>query len=204
MSVRRWLLPRLFAALYDRLAPLYDQISLVAFAGEWARWQAIALRYADRAPVVELGCGTGQAQAALRRAGLAAAGVDPAAPMLRRARRRAAGRLIQARAQQLPLRSGSVGTLLSIFPTAYILDPATWREAERVLAPGGRFVIVDHGWLTPDAPHRRLLVGLHRLVYGAGSSGLPPPLPHHCLPRLALVERSAHGFVSITVATRPG
>lgn len=203
MAVRRWLLPRLFAALYGWLAPCYDQISLAGFAGEWARWQAIALRYADRAPVVELGCGTGHALAALRRAGLAAAGIDPATPMLRQARRRAPGRLIQARAQHLPLRDGSVGTLLSIFPTAYILDPATWREAERVLAPGGRFVIVDHGWLAPDAPHRWLLVGLHRLVY-YGAGGEPLPLPCGGLPRLALLERSAHGFVSILVATRPG
>lgn len=193
----------LFAALYDRLARSYDTISRLAFAGEWERWQAAALRYADRQPIVEIGCGTGQSIARLRQQGKVAFGLDAAAPMLQQARRRAAGALIQAQAQRLPLRDASVGTLLSIFPTPYILDQATWREAARVLTPDGRLIIVTHGWLEPDDPLRLALALGHRLIYGR-QAALAPPLPAELPPTLALIERTSHGFAAIHVATRQG
>lgn len=204
MDLRRWLRQRCFEALYSSLAPCYDAVSRLAFAGEWAHWQAAALRFADRSPVVEIGSGTGQALAMLGRAGIPAYGIDASWSMISQARRRAPGRLVWGRAQQLPLRSASVGTLLSIFPTAYILDPATWVEAARVLVPGGRFVIVAHGWLCPDDPLRAALTVLHRLVYGGHAAAMPPVArPVSLLPALALIERTPHGFVAVYVATRP-
>jgi ubiquinone/menaquinone biosynthesis C-methylase UbiE len=192
----------LFEALYDRLAAHYDRISRLAFAGEWDRWRMVAVRFIDRGPVVEIGCGTGQTLAALRRLPWPAVGLDPAAPMLRQARRRAAGRLIRAHGQRLPLRTASVGTLLSIFPTAYILDPAVWREVGRVLAPGGRFILIDGAWLSPRDPARWVLSKGHRLVYGPAPAEpwRPASWP---LPTLALVERTEHGFVSVYIATQP-
>ena len=201
MDARHRLRQQFFATLYSRLAPHYDRLSLAGFAGEWARWAAVAQRFVDRRPVLELGCGTGMTLAALARAGVPAWGVDPSGPMLAQARRRVPGRLVRARAQQLPVRSGSIGCVLSIFPTPYILDPATWTEVARVLQPGGRFIVVDHGWLQPRDPLRLCLVGLHHLVYGCQTTA-PPRLPTPGLPAVALTERTPHGFVSVYVATR--
>jgi ubiquinone/menaquinone biosynthesis C-methylase UbiE len=195
--LRRWL----FERLYDRLAPAYDTISWLAFAGEWARWQALADRFIDRLPVVELGCGTGQVVARLRRGGRPIVGLDTSAPMLRQARRRAAGRLVRADARALPLRTASVGTLLAIFPTAYILAPATGDEVARVLQPGGRLVVIDHAWLAADGLWRQVPRAIHAVVY-AGGQAPPAPLPGMPLPALSLVERSAHGFASVTVAAK--
>jgi ubiquinone/menaquinone biosynthesis C-methylase UbiE len=202
MVTRAGVLNALFAALYDQLAPAYDAIAALAFAGEWARWRELAARFADRTPIVEIGCGTGHTVASLSRDGLPVIGLDASSRMLAQARRRAVGRLARARAERLPLRAGSVGTILSIFPTRYILEPATWREVERALAPGGRLVVVTHGWLAPDSPRRATLAACHRLVYGGGAP-VAPPLPRSALSALSIVERSRHGFASILVAAKP-
>ncbi len=201
MDPRHRLRRALFELMYDRLAARYDALSVAAFAGEWRHWARVAQRFVDRGPVLELGCGTGATLADLARAGVPACGIDPSAPMLAQARRRAPGRLVQARAQYLPVRSGSIGCLLSIFPTSYILDPATWAEVARVLQPGGRVIVVDHGWLQPRDPLRLALVGLHHLVYGRQTTA-PSRLPTPGLPAVALTERTPHGFVSVYIATR--
>jgi ubiquinone/menaquinone biosynthesis C-methylase UbiE len=201
MSVRARALSRLFAALYDQLAPAYDTISTLAFAGEWSVWGETAARFADRTPIVEIGCGAGHTLAWLGHRGMVAFGIDSARPMLAQARRRAIGRLAQGRAASLPLRSASVGTLLSIFPTSYILEPATWREAERVLVPGGRLIVLTHAWLAPDSPRRAILAGCHRLLYGAASP-TPPRLPASALSIQSLIERSPHGYAALHVATK--
>lgn len=214
---RRSIRVAILTALYDRLARQYDTISRLGFAGEWSRWQAVALGFVDRRPIVELGCGTGHTLATLHQRGLPAYGIDLARPMLTQARSRANGALLQAQVQRLPLRDQSVGTLLSLFPTHYILDPATWSEAARVLQPGGRLIILDHGWLGPTDPWRLALLTAHRLFYGVAAgpppfAPTPPPdpaamaseLPHGILePTVALVERTPHGFVSVHIATKP-
>lgn len=202
MALRRRLRGWLFELLYSRLATHYDRVSAAAFAGEWERWAAVGQRLADAEPIFELGCGTGATLGGLLAAGRRAWGIEPSPAMLARARCRVAGHLIRARAQQLPLRDASVGTLLSLFPTAYILDPITWAEAARVLRPGGRVIVVGHGWLAPRDPWRWFLVLLHRIVYG-GWVGAPAELPAGRLRCVALVERTAHGFVAVYVATKP-
>jgi hypothetical protein len=42
---------------------------------------------------------------------------------------------------------------------------------------------------------------IHAVVY-AGGQAPPAPLPGMPLPALSLVERSAHGFASVTVAVK--
>jgi SAM-dependent methyltransferase len=115
--------------------------------GRWRRdyapalYEAIAARTGPGAGrrALDLGCGTGFVATALAARGWAVVGVDFSAPMLAAARHAipAAVRLVQARAEALPLRAAAVdlvtsGTAFHWFPPA-----ATHAEVHRVLAPGG-------------------------------------------------------------------
>lgn len=75
--------------------------------------------------------------------------VDPSAPLLEMARRKAAPfpvEFIERSAEALPLESGSVDTVLSTWTLCTVPDAArALREARRVLAPGGRLLFVEHG-----------------------------------------------------------
>lgn len=132
--------------LYNELAWAYDPISRFVSAGRWDVWRRFALEYVTGPRVLELGFGTGELLLAMRRQGFAAVGIDLSRPMLGVLGRKAAAQGVAvprllARAETLPFRSSSFDTVVSTFPAGYIVDPATMREAGRVLAPGGRLVI---------------------------------------------------------------
>ncbi len=82
--------------------------------------------------------------------------VDPSAEMLRMAESTVAGApvdvdLVQAGAEDLPVESSSIDTVLVTYTLCTIPDvfPAL-AEMARVLAPGGRLLFCEHG-LAPDA-----------------------------------------------------
>jgi ubiquinone/menaquinone biosynthesis C-methylase UbiE len=56
--------------------------------------------------------------------------------------------LVRGRAQQLPFPDHTFDAVVSTFPTPFIIEPETLREARRVLKPGARLVIVAGGILT--------------------------------------------------------
>jgi ubiquinone/menaquinone biosynthesis C-methylase UbiE len=148
----RRLVRRAFHHFYREFAWTYDAVAWAVSGGLWVRWATAALP-ALRGRVLELGFGPGHLQRALAdRPGVA--GIDASPQMARMASRRLRGtglapRLAVARAQGLPLRDGSVDTVVATFPAEYILDPATHAEVRRVLAPGGRLVIVPSAQLGP-------------------------------------------------------
>ena len=83
-------------------------------------------------------------------------GVDPAAQMHPRAQRRLRGlalpvELRALQAERLPLDDGSFDTVVCTYTLCSVQDPAAaLAEMRRVLRPGGRLLIAEHG-LAPDA-----------------------------------------------------
>jgi SAM-dependent methyltransferase len=66
--------------------------------------------------------------------------------MSRRVALAAPGAVAQADARQLPIATASVDVVLATFPAPYVVDPAFWSEAARVVRPGGRLrILLDAG-----------------------------------------------------------
>ncbi|HUG53136.1 MAG TPA: metalloregulator ArsR/SmtB family transcription factor [Vicinamibacteria bacterium] len=98
--------------------------------------------------VADLGCGTGQAAAALAAHVRRVVAVDQSAAMLKAARRRTAGfdnvELRQGSLEALPIEAGACAAALMLLTLTYVEDPAAaLAEATRVLRPGGRLVVAD-------------------------------------------------------------
>lgn len=103
-------------------------------------------------PIADIGCGTGNAAAALRRAGGAVVGVDLTIACLEVARRRADA-VVRADAARLPFQDGAFDAVVARGALHHLADTqAAMREIRRVLRPGGRALLVDPRefvWLEP-------------------------------------------------------
>jgi ubiquinone/menaquinone biosynthesis C-methylase UbiE len=135
-----------FERLYREFAWAYDAVAAAVSGGLWQRW-GLAARPFLQGRVLELGFGPGHVQLALAGGAHPACGLDASPQMIAIARRRLrrAGRparLAQGRAQQIPFAAASFDTVLATFPAEYIADPRTHAEIRRVLAPGGRVVML--------------------------------------------------------------
>ena len=159
----RWL-----RTIFNASAVDYDRIErLMAFGtGPWYRRQA--LRRAGLAPgmqVVDVGTGTGLTaiQAArLTGGGANVTGVDPSVGMLANARLPEGMRVIEGRAEALPVADSSCDFLSMGYALRHVPDlHITFREYRRVLKPGGRLLILE---ITP--PSSRLAFRLLKLYLG--------------------------------------
>jgi len=125
--------------------------------------------------VVDAGCGAGRAVAELAERGTRAVGVDLDPEMIAVARERwPAGEFHVGDACELPLETGSVAGYRADKVLHMVGDPArAVAEARRVLAPGGRAVLVGQDWDTivvdSDDPETT-----RRLVHAKADS-LPSP-----------------------------
>lgn len=145
-SGRRDFLDRIF----DETSVDYDRIEkLIGFgSGPWYRRQAL-LR-AGLAPgmrVVDVGVGTGLVAGAA--AGIVGdarlvIGVDPSAGMMAHARLPAGVRLLTGKAESIPLPDGSADFISMGFALRHVGSlEAAFAEFRRVLAPGGRLLIME-------------------------------------------------------------
>lgn len=189
---------------YDREMGFWDRV-LFGGAREWATSKA-------RGDVLEIGVGTGlnlphySGDASL-------IGIDLSEGMLAIARSRVAElgigdriELRQGDVQALQLPDASVDTVVSTFTFCTIPDPsAAAREARRVLRPGGRFVLVEHG----PSSRSWLRAGMHaaeRLTIRFGADHLTrDPVPYLTEAGFTIEEvlRSKAGIVFRAVATKP-
>lgn len=96
------------------------------------------------APVLDAGCGTGFASAALSQRARRVIGLDIALPMAAQARRRGEFGLV-ADLERLPLQHSSIGGYWSSLAWQWCSAALAAREAARVLVPGGRLQIATLG-----------------------------------------------------------
>jgi ubiquinone/menaquinone biosynthesis C-methylase UbiE len=133
------------------------------------------LELAAGATVVDVGCGTGRAVAELAERGARAIGVDLDPAMLAAARSRFPGIDVRAAdAAALPLDDGQARGYRADKVYHVLPDPhAALAEARRVLAPGGRIVLLGQDWDTmvidSDQPE------LTRRIVHARADTMPHP-----------------------------
>lgn len=177
-----------FERFYHEGAWTYDTVAWLVSGGYWRHWIAAPLPDLADTPILELGCGTGYLQRGRQGAAPLTAGLDESLPMLRLARGKAPrAALLRAVAQRLPFADASWPALIATFPAPYLFDPATLADIRRVLAPGGRLLILDAG-IMPDGPYQRAIRLVYLLVFGARSPEAQPQAD----PRLAWL--AGHGF----------
>jgi len=171
--------PRLRKFLFETLYKnqyLYRFASSVPFAGQWRIWQRLVLSRLHGHDVLELGCGLGDLLADMSESGYLCYAVEPSPQMVKAARETIQRRkldkkatVIQGSSQHLPFSNNSFDNVVSTFPSEYIYDPDTIAEVERVLRPGGRFIVVEGANLLPIGFLQPFLVLIQSLVYGKAS-----------------------------------
>ncbi len=199
-----------FRLLYHEMAWTYDLVAWLVSFGKWKAWGRAAIPRLQGKHVLELAHGPGHMLVAMCRAGLLPVGLDLSPDMGRLARARLRREscpvpLVRARAQALPFRSGAFDSLVSTFPTEFIADPATLREAARVMGQAGRVVIVP-GVVFAKSPPARALEWLYTVT---GQRDPEPPGISSAVEEAGLTLKREHepmgtAQVLIVVATKSG
>lgn len=198
------------AQIFDTVAGRYDRqmsvLERLLFDGSraWAVSRA-------RGSVVEIAVGTGLNLPLYPAAVTSVIGVELSGGMLALARRRVADddlervELRQGDVQVLDLPDHSADTVLSTFTFCSIPDPgAAARAAYRVLVPGGRFVLAEHG-PSQHALGRALMRAVEPLSVRFGADHLTrDPVPY--LEQAGFVvdelERAGRGGIAFRVLAR--
>lgn len=207
-SAFSWFLDRLYADL----AWAYDPASWLVSGGRWRDWQRAALPYLRRSRILEVGPGPGHFLHDLARHGFDVYAIDRSTAMWRRAGRRLEsigkpGRMVGGDARILPFADGSFDCLVYTFPTGVVREEAFWREAARVLRPGGRVVLVE-GASSETRIWPGLIERCWSFLLGQGGRVRPPvevsiDVPHHLgLIVRRVVTHGPEGTVWIIVADR--
>jgi SAM-dependent methyltransferase len=164
-------------AEYDRMYDNEDKYWWYVSRRELVLRLLDRVRLPTREPVIlDIGCGTGATAADLKKFGRVI-GVDFSPLALERCKRRGLNRLIQAKAEEIPLPDGFADALVATDLIEHLDDDAlALAEFHRVLQPGGWAVISVPAfgflWSEHDEAlmHRRRYVasGLRRVVERAG------------------------------------
>lgn len=167
MSFLRGFLRYFFRHFYTTLSWSYDAVAWVVSIGQWNNWVRTALDPMPDEPILEIGHGPGHLLAELCRRDRRVVGVDASMQMGRITRRRSlrAGQnvaTVRALSQALPFAKETFSSLISTFPTEFILDPDSLAESWRVLRPSGKYVIVPMAEIRGGALFDRMAAWLFR------------------------------------------
>jgi len=141
----------------ERLIAWVDWIEGLPQVNDLRKRSYELLGLAPGATAVDVGCGTGRAVADLASTGVAATGYDASESMIEMARRRFPGLDFRiGTAERLPVETASVQGYRAERLYQHLTIPAAGlAEVNRVLALGGRIVIVDLDYDTIRPGRRR-------------------------------------------------
>jgi ubiquinone/menaquinone biosynthesis C-methylase UbiE len=157
-----------FRLLYHEMAFTYDAISWIVSLGQWRCWQRSVFSYlpeAESGLVLEIAHGTGNLQLDLQTAHYQTIAYDFSAQMGQIAKSKVpATPFIRGMAQKLPFRDASFAAIVCTFPTSFIVDANTLREAYRVLHADGLMIVVLNGMLTGGGIVEQFLEWLYTIT----------------------------------------
>ncbi|WP_052341690.1 ArsR/SmtB family transcription factor [Salinarimonas rosea] len=182
-------------AYFARLAPDWDRLrSLHAPADEVEAAIVAALGDAPIRALVDLGTGTGRMLGLLAPRAGRAVGLDASHAMLSVARanlEKAGVRGVELRQGDIhapPVEANAFDLVIIHQVLHYLDDPArALREAARLVAPGGRLLVVDFAphdleFLRADHAHRRLGFSREQVAHWLAEAGLDCPLHRDLAP----------------------
>jgi SAM-dependent methyltransferase len=167
--------------VFDRAASFYDETRRLPDHAQDALTRCLRAELVGKAPVLEIGVGTGRIALPLDQAGVAMVGVDLSGPMMAVLVDKAGGRppfpLAQANATALPFANDRFGAAV-VSHVFHLIS--NWREAVdellRVVRPGG--LVLSSGYERDDESvvsivqgHFRAEAGVTRVHIGAGDDG---------------------------------
>ena len=180
---------------FDRIADRYDETR----GGEDRGRSIAADLHAHLRPdelVLDVGVGTGLVALGLRALGHRVVGIDLSPAMLRQAWARLGPVVAVADAARLPIRSGAIAQAVSVWVLHLVGElPAVFGEVARVLAPGGRYLVVPANPATGGDDISELLRAMNqRLTSGR---------PHHSRDELLAAAAAAGLELVAAVAGTP-
>lgn len=141
--------------IFARIARRYDLINKILSFGQEQAWRRRGVEHLPRGRILDLGSGTGAAAPVL--GGFEVVALDPVPEMLALSPLKAR---VAGVGERLPFADGTFDGVFSAYVFRNLTSiPATLAELYRILAPGGRVVVVDLG-----RPRHPLLAALHRLA----------------------------------------
>ncbi len=161
--------------LYNEFAWTYDGVSWLVSLGHWWGWRKAATDYLIGPRVLEVGFGTGDLLIEMARQGWDVHGLD-LSPAMHRITARKMRRCgvwaprVRGLVQAMPFPDSTFHSIVSTCPAEFILQPPTWQEFGRVLAPGGRLIVTGTS-LHADNRFLQLIV---RLVFSDLEQSQPP------------------------------
>jgi demethylmenaquinone methyltransferase/2-methoxy-6-polyprenyl-1,4-benzoquinol methylase len=206
--------------LFGATARHYDQANLLfSFGtGEWYRRRALRRAGLQRGMrLLDIAVGTGLVASAAHRVtdgDTDIIGLDPSERMLHEAKRKLPIRLIQGRAETLPLADASVDFVTLGYALRHVGDLAVaFAEFHRVLRPGGRLLIMEIGRPAGRIAHALAAIYLGTVVpclsrWLTPNSELAALMRYHwdtiehCVPpEVILAQLRASGFSDIHCET---
>lgn len=173
-QVIRHLFKFFFHLLYHQFAWTYDWVAALVSLRRWKSWVYCVIPYLENSIVLELGCGPGHLQLALAEKGNYPFGVDASPQMASLAVKRLTRYSLPANialsmAQRLPYPNRRFDKIVTTFPSEYIVDQQTLKQAWRVLKDSGELIILPLAWITGDKWWDRLAAWLFRITGQAPS-----------------------------------
>jgi len=213
---------RRISRMFDRIAPTYDLLNHLLSANTDVRWrkQAAGLLHLDGSErLLDLCCGTGDLAMAMRAGGAGeVVGTDFAPEMVRLAREKAGADIHfqVADTTKLPFDEASFDVASVGFGARNLEDlDGGFREACRVLKPGGRFLVLEFS--RPPNPIFRaiyhtyfmiVLPMIGNLVSGGGGDNAYTYLPRSVMgfpgPEALAQRLKQAGFATVDVTTLTG